>query len=200
MRTASWPVTLTTDVRGRRVELRPMHPRRDRAAWDAVRVRNRDWTGPWDSTSPYRGDLLDFRTVIKDQNAEAAAGRMLPWVLTVDGELAGQVHVFTIVRGAQQGGTVGYWISRDYAGLGITPAAVALAMDYAFGALGLHRLEVNIRPENANSLRVVEKLGLRDEGVRKSFLHIAGQWRDHRTFAMTADEVGEGGLRSRLAQ
>lgn len=106
--------------------------------------------------------------------------------------------MFSIVRGAQQGGTVGYWIDERLAGRGITPFAVAMAMDHAFAAEGLHRIEINIRPDNVNSLRVVEKLGLRDEGVRRSFLHIAGRWHDHRTFAVTAEEVSAGGLTERL--
>ena len=54
----------------------------------------------------------------------------------------------------------------------------------------MHRVEVNIRPENVASLRVVEHLRFRDEGVRERYLHINGGWRDHRTFALTADELG----------
>ena len=72
------------------------------------------------------------------------------------------------------------------------PTAVALVVDHAFTEVGLHRIEVNIRPENAASLRVVEKLGFRDEGVRPGLLHIAGAWRDHRSFALTAEEVPDG--------
>ena len=73
------------------------------------------------------------------------------------------------------------------------PTAVALVTDHCFGAVGLHRIEINIRPENTASLRVVEKLGFRDEGLRRAFLHIDGAWRDHRAFALTAEEL-PGGL------
>jgi len=82
------------------------------------------------------------------------------------------------------------------AGRGVIPTAVALATDHCFDVLGLHRVEINIRSENGPSLRVVAKLGFRDEGVRERFLHIAGTWRDHRTFALTAEEV-PGGLLAR---
>ena len=61
---------------------------------------------------------------------------------------------------------MGYWIGQSHAGRGIVPTAVAMATDYCLGTLGLHRMEINIRPENAASLRVVEKLGFRDEGLR----------------------------------
>jgi ribosomal-protein-alanine N-acetyltransferase len=75
--------------------------------------------------------------------------------------------------------------------------AVALATDYAMITMGLHRIEICIRPENTASLRVVEKLGFRHEGRRPRYIHIAGDWRDHEVFALTAEEVPNGVL-SRL--
>jgi L-amino acid N-acyltransferase YncA len=78
------------------------------------------------------------------------------------------------------------------AGRGIIPGALALAVDHCFQAIGLHRIEVNVRPENAPSRRVAEKLGFRDEGIRRAFLHIDGGWRDHVSYAITAGEVPEG--------
>ena len=80
--------------------------------------------------------------------------------------------------------TLGYWVDQARAGQGIAPTAVAMATDHCFRTLGLHRMEINIRPENGPSLRVVEKLGFRDEGYRPRFLHINGEWADHRTFAL----------------
>ena len=94
--------------------------------------------------------------------------------------------------------SAGYWVDEDVAGRGITPTALALAGDYAFDVLGLHRVEVNIRPENANSIAVVRKLGFRDEGIRLAYLHIDGAWRDHRSFALTAEDLGGRPLLSRL--
>lgn len=196
---APWPVELTRRHGDVELRLRPLHPRRDRDEWSCVRLANRDWTGPWDSTDPTPRRPLTFTQIVKRQNAEARAGRLLPWALTVEGALAGQVHLFSIVRGAQQGATVGYWIAQRYAGRGITPVAVAMAADHAFQVERLHRLEINVRPENHNSLRVVEKLGWRDEGVRARFLHIDGAWRDHRTFALTREEIGLGGVIARIA-
>lgn len=70
------------------------------------------------------------------------------------------------------------------------PLALAAALDHAVLALGLHRVEVNIRPENTASLRVVEKLEFRDEGMRLRYLHIDGEWRDHRCFALTSEDMG----------
>ena len=86
-------------------------------------------------------------------------------------------------------------MSQDVAGRGITPTAVALATDYCFGVLRLHRMEICIRPENGPSLRVVEKLGFRYEGLRRRFIHINGDWRDHFAFGLVAEEVPRGVLR-----
>jgi ribosomal-protein-alanine N-acetyltransferase len=116
----------------------------------------------------------------------------LPWVIEYQDHLVGQLTVAGIFHGSALNGTIGYWVAQEVAGQGIAPTAVALAFDHATTAAGLHRLEIAICPENRPSLRVVEKLGFRDEGVRKRFLHVAGRWRDHRIFALTREEVPEG--------
>jgi [ribosomal protein S5]-alanine N-acetyltransferase len=82
-------------------------------------------------------------------------------------------------------------------GGGVATGAVALAVDHAFGPVGLHRVEATVRPENAASLRVLAKLGFRDEGLLRRYLEVDGAWRDHRLLAMTRDEIGSG-LVSRL--
>jgi ribosomal-protein-alanine N-acetyltransferase len=83
----------------------------------------------------------------------------------------------------------------DAAGRGVAPRAVAMVIDHCFGPVGLHRVEICVRPENTNSLRVVEKLGLEQVGYAPRFLHIDGAWRDHRIFAVTVEEAPEGVLR-----
>jgi [ribosomal protein S5]-alanine N-acetyltransferase len=118
-------------------------------------------------------------------------------VVTWEGRLVGQLTVGGISWGSFRSAHVGYWVDRDYAGRGITPTALALVVDHCFTVMGLHRIEVNIRPENRASRRVVEKLGFRDEGLRRRMLHIDGDWRDHQSYAITAEELGPGGLLAR---
>jgi ribosomal-protein-alanine N-acetyltransferase len=54
--------------------------------------------------------------------------------------------------------------------------------EFAFHELQLHRIEINLRPENAASRKVAEKSGYHYEGLRSRYLHIAGDWRDHLSF------------------
>jgi ribosomal-protein-alanine N-acetyltransferase len=67
--------------------------------------------------------------------------------------------------------------------------AVAMVIDHAFGPVGLHRIEVAIRPENHASLRVVDKLGIPLIGLAPRYLHIDGDWRDHLLFGITREEA-----------
>ena len=124
--------------------------------------------------------------------ANARAGHGLPFVIEYDGELAGQLNVSSITYGSLSSATIGYWVAEQFAGRNITPTAVALATDYCFYQLGLHRMEICIRPENAPSLRVVEKLGFRYEGLRRRYIHINGDWRDHFCFALVVEELTAG--------
>lgn len=193
-----WPVTLTEgDVR-----LRPLH-RRDQNRWLALRVQNAAWLEPWDATSPLpvSGPRPTFGQFVRTLSGQGRAGEALPFAVEHAGELVGQLTVSSITYGSLRSASIGYWVSQHVAGRGITPTAVALAVDHCFQVLELHRIEINIRPENGPSLRVVQKLGLRDEGLRERFLHIQGQWADHRSFAVTVEEVPDGLLaRWRRAQ
>lgn len=187
-----WPVTLREGPVG----LRPLR-RRDRAAWLELRGRNLDWLAPWEATPPRDAPPIAFPTMVRSLRNQARAGQLMPFALTYEGRLVGQLTIGGITWGSLCSAHVGYWIDARVAGRGIMPTAVALASDHCLVTVGLHRIEINIRPENVASLRVVEKLGFRDEGVRRSFLHISGAWRDHRTFALTSDELPSGGLIAR---
>lgn len=179
--------------------LRPLRLR-DRAEWNHLRASNAAWLQRWEATIPRDGGPatppITFGQYVRSQNRQARAGQARPWVITLHGRLIGQVTVSQIAYGSLSSAVIGYWISREVAGRGLMPLAVAMAADDCFHTLGLHRIEINIRPENAASLRVVTKLGLRDEGLRRAYLHIQGSWADHRTFALTREEV-PGGLRPR---
>ena len=186
-----WPARLSHGD----VTLRPLAGS-DVPVWRATRERNVGWLHRWEATMPPGavGDRSDYAQVVRRQRRLARAGRSMPFALEVEGVFAGQVTVNNIVRGSAQFASIGYWLDRDVAGRGVMPLAVALVIDHCLTTAGLHRIEICIRPENSNSLRVVEKLGMREVGFAPGFLHIDGAWRDHRIFAVTAEECPEGML------
>ena len=180
-----WPARISHGE----VTLRPLR-RSDQDAWRSARDRNAAWLRPWDATVPPGGEArpATFSQLVRRLNRLARAGTTFPFAVEVSGAFAGQLTVNNIVRGSAQFCSLGYWLDRDFAGRGVMPTAVAMAIDHCFTTAGLHRVEIAIRPENTNSLRVVEKLGIREIGYAPKFLHIDGAWRDHRIYAITVEE------------
>jgi ribosomal-protein-alanine N-acetyltransferase len=193
VRTPGWPAELLDGG----IRVRPLR-RRDARAWSEIRARNVEWLTPWESTLPYTvGDggaagPAAYRAMVGALRRQARAGTALPFAVDLDGHFVGQVTVSTIIRGSLQSASVGYWVDQRVAGRGIIPVAVALVVDHCFHEVGLHRIELNIRPENTRSRRVAEKLGFRDEGIRAKYLHIDRAWRDHVCYALTVEDVPRG--------
>jgi len=176
------------------VTLRPVRLR-DARALEGELLDNRSWLRKWEATNPHAPVSFDSRASIRGLLAHSRAGHGLPFIVEYDGQLAGQLNVSSVTWGSLSSATMGYWVGERFAGKSVTPTAVALATDYCFYQLGLHRMEICIRPENAASLRVVEKLGFRYEGLRRRFIHINGDWRDHFCFGLVAEELDQGVMR-----
>jgi [ribosomal protein S5]-alanine N-acetyltransferase len=191
--TTDWPVRLVDGE----LTLRPLATS-DHEAWRRARQRNAAWLVPWDATVPPGGEgrPTSFKQLVRRLSKQARQGVTMPFAIEVEGRFAGQVTVNNIVRGSAQFASVGYWLDKDFAGRGVMPRAVAMVIDHCFFTAGLHRVEIAIRPENSNSLRVVEKLEIREIGYAPKFLHIDGDWRDHVSYALVAEEV-RGGLLAR---
>jgi len=192
-----WPTQLSAGT----VLLRS--PRlRDGRAWSEIRLRNEIWLNKWEPSSPHswadRNAVAAWPPLVSALRKAGRAGTMLPFVITYGGRLVGQVNVSNVVHGVLRSCTVGYWVDAAVAGRGIVPTALALTIDHCFAGVGMHRVEVDIRPENTASLRVVEKLGLRREGYYERFLDIDGAWRDHLAFAITVEELRGATMLSRL--
>jgi ribosomal-protein-alanine N-acetyltransferase len=189
-----WPASLAHGD----VALRPLEAG-DADAWREVRTRNADWLKQWEATLPpgERDPASSYVQVVRRLRRLARQGQAMPFAIEVDGRFAGQVTVNNIVRGSAQFASIGYWLDRAVAGRGVMPTAVALVIDHCFTTARLHRIEICIRPENSNSLRVVEKLAMREIGFAPRFLHIDGEWRDHRIFAVTIEEC-PGGMLARI--
>lgn len=191
-----WPARLgPLQVPAGQIALRPVRLR-DASTWSRMRLRDeaylREWepdaAGSW--SERYRP--MAWPVQCAGLRAVARRGQCLPFAITLDGRLAGQLTVGNVVRGALRSAWVGYWVESEVAGYGVATGAVALAVDHSFGLVGLHRIEATVRPENAASLRVLTKLGFRVEGLLVRYLEVAGAWRDHQLLALTREEVGIG--------
>ena len=179
---------------GEDIQLRPFRFR-DQEAYLEARRRDREWLTPWDPTSP-EGEppRMTFREMVRKQRARARRLESLAFLIVTGRTIVGQINGNTIMWGAARSFSAGYWVSSGAAGRWIGPTAVAILGDYGFGGLGLHRLELGIRPENAASIAVARKLRMREEGLRPNFLHIDGAWRDHRIFALTTEDLATDGF------
>jgi len=175
------------------VTIRVVRPR-DAKTLERLVLSNREWLRPWEATNPHGPTSFDFKAQVRSLLRQLDNQDGIPFVILYQGELVGQLNVANILYGSVSSCVIGYWVIPQVAGKGITPTAVALAMDYMFEVIGLHRVEIDIRPENQASLRVVEKLGLRLEGLKRGYIHIANAWRDHYVFALTKEEVPQGVL------
>lgn len=189
MSSAAFATTTMPTRSFRGVTLRFLH-KTEKAAWQELVLENEEWLAPWSATDPDTGTVRhpSFRELYRNAPKDAWQGRRFAYVVEYENRLVGVMNINSVVWGATRSAALGYWIDHRMAGRGIAPAAAALALDFALTMLRLHRVEVLIRPENVASIRVVEKLGLREEGIRERFIHIDGDWRDHRCFAITAEE------------
>lgn len=176
------------------VTIRPIRLRDSRALEQEL-ISNRAWLRTWEATNPHGPIGFDSRASIRSLLSNWRSGYGVPFAVEYDGEFAGQLNVSGLSYGSLSSASIGYWVAERFAGKNVTPTAVALATDHCLFSLGLHRMEICIRPENAPSLRVVEKLGYRYEGLRRRFIHINGDWRDHFCFALTVEELPTGVLR-----
>lgn len=191
-----WPARLGP-IRVNAGELEVRKPRlRDASAWSRVRRRDRLHLQSWEPTVP--GNWNDNNAPLawpgqwSTLRGLARRGLTLPFVITVNGELAGQVTVGNVVRGSLCSAWVGYWVGTHATAGGVATGAVALVADHCFSVGGLHRLEATVRPENHASIRVLTKLGFREEGLFRRYLDVAGGWRDHLCFALTTEDVPNG--------
>jgi len=190
-------VSLPDELRGRRVVLRPLASS-DFRQWREVRRRNAGWLLKWEPKPPKGNpddteDLAAFGARCGARQREWQLGTGYGFGIFVEGRLAGEINVSGVQRGPFQNAYVGYWIDEAQAGRGYVPEALVAVARFAFEDVRLHRLQVAIIPRNRASRRVVEKLGLREEGVAVRYLAINGVWEDHLRYAITAEEWVERG-------
>lgn len=188
-----WPTAVgPLRVRAGVVRLRPVRMR-DAAQWSRIRIADRQFLEPWEPTAeldwPARHAVSAWPAVCSGLRAEARRGRMLPYIIELDGQFAGQLTIGNVTHGALRSAWIGYWVHSEVTGAGVATGALALGLDHCFGPVMLHRVEATVRPENAASRQVLAKAGFREEGLLRRYLDVDGGWRDHLLVAMTVEEI-----------
>jgi len=87
---------------------------------------------------------------------------------------------------------IGYALHPDHWGKGLASEAVALAIDWGFRTLGLHRIEADIDPRNESSRRTLERLGFSSEGLLRERFFLGDEATDSEIFGLLAQDWREG--------
>lgn len=163
------------------VVISPIQPEDEAAFLEAV-ARSRDLLGDWVNPPSNSERFAQHITRYSADHNVSYLAR------TSEGQVMGCININNIVRGAFQSGALGYYAFSPHDGRGLMKQAMALVISEAFGHHRLHRLEANIQPDNLASVALVTSLSFRLEGHSPRYLNIAGQWRDHDRYAITAEE------------
>ena len=155
-----------------------------------LQTANRGYLAPW---SPLQGDRYftedGQREVLVRDLAAYELGGMLPLaIVDAGGAMCGRINLNSIVRGAFQSASVGYWVSESRIGRGLASAAVADVIGVGFGKYRLHRLEAATLLHNTPSQRVLARNGFRPFAVSEAYLKIDGRWQDHILFQLLNKE------------
>lgn len=154
---------------------------KDVDALTAAYVTNRQFLAPW---QPLRPDSYfteaGQREAIETLLAQKEMGSAVPLViLDSGGVVVGTLTLASIIRGAFQSCSVGYWLTERSQGQGLATAALREAAGIAFGELRLHRIQAETLKHNLLSHRVLQRVGFEQYGEAPAYMHIAGKWQDN---------------------
>lgn len=167
----------------------------DYAAWARLRALSREHLKPWEPQWP-RDELTrgSFRRRLRHYQRELRDDLGYSYfIFDRDEELLGGISLSNVRRGVTQSAALGYWLGLPHIHRGRMTAAVTALLPHAFHALKLHRVEAASQPDNAASIRVLERCGFKQEGHARKYLKINGEWQDHLLFAVMSDDLKPGG-------
>jgi ribosomal-protein-serine acetyltransferase len=150
---------------------------------DSCRPHLRKWL-PWvDSTKT----VEDSKAFIEGGLEKFAAGNGFEAGIWHKGQLAGVIGLHYIDR-ANKKTSIGYWLGERFQGLGLMTKACKACIDYSFGELKLHRVEIRCAVENKRSRAIPERLGFTNEGTIREAEWLYDHFVDHVVYGMLARE------------
>ncbi len=184
-------------LKGERVTLR-LPVSSDYREWAALRGESRAFLEPWEPRwAPDELERAAWRHRLRRYRKDFARGTAVAFFIfdTSTGKLLGGITLGNIRHGVSQSGHIGYWLGESHAGRGLMVDALGLLSRFAFETMRLHRIEAACIPDNARSIRVLEKAGFRREGLLRSYLKINGKWRDHFLYGLISDDLPDAGTK-----
>lgn len=143
----------------------------------------RQWL-PWLDSNKYLQNTIDFIKYSRRQYKENSSMQMC---IRYDAQLAGVIG-FHKVDWLNHSTGIGYWLSRDRQGKGIMTASCVCLLDYAFGQLGLNRVEIRCATGNNRSRAIPERLGFVAEGTVRQAEWLYDHYVDHVVYSMLREE------------
>ena len=138
---------------------------------------------PWAEALTLEGSIEFIRTVRRQE----ASNDGFQAALVSEGSIVGMVG-FHGVNWPHGSTTIGYWLDEGHQGHGLMTRAVRALVDHAFGVWDLHRVEIQAAVDNHRSRAIPERLGFREEGVRREAERIGDRWHDLAVYALLAPE------------
>jgi RimJ/RimL family protein N-acetyltransferase len=137
-----------------------------------------------------RGPLMrveDAQEMFAEIDRGVRAGEFLQWAIArcTDDLMIGSCALFAQNRGHRRA-EIGFALSSAHWGHGYALEAVHLALGHAFNALDFHRIEADVDPRNAASLRLLERVGFVREGLLRERWHVGGEIQDSAVYALLA--------------
>ncbi|WP_460576974.1 GNAT family N-acetyltransferase [Hymenobacter coalescens] len=84
---------------------------------------------------------------------------------------------------------VGYTLHPDGWGQGLMGEALATVCRYAFEVMGLHSIEANVNPQNAASIRLLERQGFVREAYHRENYYFRGQFLDSAIYSLLTPQA-----------
>jgi ribosomal-protein-serine acetyltransferase len=153
---------------------------------DANRDHLARWL-PW-AAHQTRVDTAEYIARTRRQLTDVDGTAM---AVVADGAIVGSVG-FNVISPVHRNAVIGYWLAADAQGRGLMTRAVRACVDHAFGAWGLHRVEIRAATGNVRSRAIPLRLGFREEGVLREAERVDERWLDHVVYARLATDPAPG--------
>jgi len=137
---------------------------------------------------PYPCSKAEIHEWFDLQLRELEEGRGLRWAvcLTTTDELIGAMKLAT--HPEYESAELGYWIGKPYWGNGYASEAARLVVDYAFSTLELNRIEAHAMVENLSSAKILQKLGMQEEGYHPQLIKKWDEFKDVKTYGLLREQ------------